>query len=156
VKVRVFSVGTKMPSWVQEGIVEYQKRMTADLSFSLHEIPMAKRTKNTNVEQCIQKESEALLAAVPANDRLIALDVTGKTFSTEALAEKISAYRQDGVNISLLIGGPDGLGRDCLALATERWSLSALTFPHPLVRVLLAEQFYRAFSIIKGHPYHRS
>lgn len=155
-KVRVFSIGTKMPSWVQEGIVEYQKRMTADLSFTLHEIPMAKRTKNTNVDQCIQKESEALLAAVPPNDRLIALDVTGKTFSTEALAEKISGYRQDGVNISLLIGGPDGLSRNCLDQATERWSLSALTFPHPLVRVLLAEQFYRAFSIIKDHPYHRS
>ncbi len=155
-KVRVFSVGTKMPAWVQDGVGEYQKRMLTDFDFSLHEIPMAKRTKNANIEQCIQKESDALLAAVPRDDLLVALDVSGKSFSTEDLAQRISDFRQQGVNLSLLIGGPDGLSSECLAQTAERWSLSALTFPHPLVRVLLTEQFYRASSILKGHPYHRN
>lgn len=155
-KVRVLSVGTKMPAWVQEGIAEYQKRLIADLDFTLVEIPMAKRTKTGSIEQCIQKESEALLAAIPTGDFVVALDVTGRSFSTEDLAAKIANFRQLGDNLTLLIGGPDGLGAACLNKASERWSLSALTFPHPLVRVMLTEQFYRAISIIKGHPYHRS
>ena len=155
-KLRVLSVGTKMSAWVQEGVAEYQKRLIADLDFSLIEIPMAKRSKNSNSDQCKKKESDALLAAIPANDYVIALDVTGKSFSTEDLAEKITDFRQRGNNLSVLIGGPDGLHAECLARSSERWSLSALTFPHPLVRVVLTEQLYRAISIIKGHPYHRS
>ncbi len=87
---------------------------------------------------------------------MVALDVSGKSFSTEDLAGKIADFRQRGDNLSLLVGGPDGLGAECLTRASERWSLSALTFPHPLVRVVITEQFYRAISIIKGHPYHRS
>jgi len=145
-----------MPGWVQEGVAEYKKRMQGDLHFSLIEIPMAKRTKNSNVIQCIQKESDALLASIPASDYVIALDVEGKSFSTENLAQKIVKFRQEGDNISLLVGGPDGLGAPCLARSNERWSLSALTFPHPLVRVVITEQFYRAISLINGHPYHRS
>lgn len=152
----MLSVGTKMPAWVQEGIAEYSKRMQGELDFSLHEIPMAKRGKNSNIEQCILKESDALLAAIPQNDFVVALDVRGKSFSTEGLAEKIIGYRRQGQNLCLLIGGPDGLGAPCLERASERWSLSSLTFPHPLVRVVITEQFYRAISIIKGHPYHRS
>ena len=155
-KVRVLSVGTKMPAWVQEGIAEYKKRMQGDLDFSLIEIPMAKRSKNNNIDQCVQKESDALLASIPSSDYVIALDVGGKSFSTEDLAEKIVKFRQEGDNLSLLVGGPDGLGAACLARSNERWSLSALTFPHPLVRVVITEQFYRAISIINGHPYHRS
>ena len=155
-KVRVLSVGTRMPAWVQEGIAEYQKRMTAELDFLLIEIPLAKRTKNSCLEQCREKESDALLAAIPSRDYVVALDVGGQSFSTEDLARKISDFRQRGDNLSLLIGGPDGLGAECLAKASERWSLSALTFPHPLVRVVITEQLYRAISIIKGHPYHRS
>ena len=155
-KVRVLSVGTKMPAWVQEAVAEYSKRMQGELDFSLHEIPMAKRGKNSNIDQCIQKESDALLAAIAAGDQVVALDVLGKSFSKEGLAEKIIAYRRQGQNLCLLIGGPDGLSDECLARAHERWSLSSLTFPHPLVRVVITEQFYRAISIIKGHPYHRS
>jgi 23S rRNA (pseudouridine1915-N3)-methyltransferase len=145
-----------MPAWVQEGIAEYQKRLVADLDFSLIEIPMAKRTKNSNSDQCRKKESDALLASIRSGDYVVALDVSGKSFSTEDLAGKIVDFRQRGENLSLLIGGPDGLGAECLTRASERWSLSALTFPHPLVRVVIIEQFYRAISIIKGHPYHRS
>ena len=155
-KVRVLSVGTKMPAWVLAGTGEYQKRLVADLDFSLIEIPMAKRTKNSNIDQCRNKESDALLASIPSGDYVIALDVSGKSFTTEDLAGKIVDFRQRGENLSLLVGGPDGLGAECLTRASERWSLSALTFPHPMVRVLITEQFYRAISLIKGHPYHRS
>lgn len=155
-KVRVLSVGTKMPAWVQEGVAQYEKRMQSDLDFSLIEIPMAKRSKKSNIDQCIQKESDALLAAIPSSDYVVALDVDGKSFSTESLARKIVKFRQEGDNLSLLVGGPDGLGASCLARSNERWSLSALTLPHPLVRVVITEQFYRAISIINGHPYHRS
>tara|TARA_B110000444_G_C18763539_1_gene558790 strand:+ start:172 stop:609 length:438 start_codon:yes stop_codon:yes gene_type:complete len=145
-----------MPAWVQQGVAEYQKRLVADLDFSLIEIPMTKRSKNSNSDQCMKKESDALLASIPSNDYVIALDVSGKPFSTEDLAKKITDFRQRGNNLSVLIGGPDGLHAECLSRSSERWSLSALTFPHPLVRVVLTEQFYRAISIIKGHPYHRS
>ncbi len=155
-KVRVLSVGSKMPAWVDEGVAEYRKRMQGEVEFTLHEIPMAKRGKNTNIDQCIQKESDAILASIAPNEHVIALDVQGKSFSTEALAEKIVAYRREGQNLCILVGGPDGLGPECLARADERWTLSSLTLPHPLVRVVITEQFYRALSIIKGHPYHRS
>lgn len=155
-KVRVLSVGTKMPAWVQAGIVEYSKRLQGELDFTLVEIAMPKRGKTGNIDQCIQKESDALIAAIPSGDHVVALDVAGRSFSTEDLADKVRGFRQQGRNLSLLVGGPDGLGPDCLALAQERWSLSALTFPHPLVRIVITEQFYRAISIIKGHPYHRS
>ena len=155
-RVRVLSVGTKMPAWVLAGIAEYQKRLVADLDFSLIEIPMAKRTKNSNIDQCRKKEGDALLASIPSGDYVVALDVSGKSFSTEALVGKIKDFRQRGYNLSLLVGGPDGLDAECLTRASERWSLSALTLPHPLVRVVITEQLYRAISIIKGHPYHRS
>lgn len=155
-KVKIISVGTKMPRWVQEGVREYEKRIAVDIGFSIVEVPLAKRSKTVNIEQCIQKEGEALLARVRRDDFLIALDVVGKQFSTEDLAVRLEGFRREGHDLSLLVGGPDGLSNECLARARESWSLSALTLPHPLVRVLLTEQLYRACSILKGHPYHRS
>ncbi|PCJ19993.1 MAG: 23S rRNA (pseudouridine(1915)-N(3))-methyltransferase RlmH [SAR86 cluster bacterium] len=155
-KVKLFCVGTKMPSWVQLGVADYAKRIVSDLGFSIIEIPMAKRSKTTSMMQCIKKEGDALLAAVNHDDYIVAMDVLGKSFHTETLAQKIGDFRRDGRNLSLLIGGPDGLSAECLSKADERWSLSALTLPHPLVRVLLTEQLYRASSILKGHPYHRA
>lgn len=145
-----------MPGWVQQGIAEYEKRIAADLGFSIVEVPLAQRSKNSNAQQWIKKEGDALLAAVPKDDYLVALDVAGKPFDTETLAERIAGFRNQGQNLSLMVGGPDGLSRECLDRAAQRWSLSALTFPHPLVRILLTEQLYRASSILKGHPYHRS
>lgn len=155
-KVRLFCVGTKMPEWVQQGVAEYEKRIAVDLGFSIVEVPLAQRSKNTNIERCMKKEGDALLAAVPQGDYLVALDVVGKPFDTETLAQRISDFRQQGQNLSLLVGGPDGLSKECLDRAQQSWSLSALTLPHPLVRILLTEQLYRASSILKGHPYHRS
>ena len=154
-KIKLISVGTRMPKWVQEGIAEYQKRMEKDLGFSIVEVPMAKRSKTQSIARCIEKETAALLAQLQKSDFVVSLDVHGKAFDTATLARRIGNLRLDGLNLSLLVGGPDGLGDECLVRANESWSLSALTLPHPLVRVLLTEQLYRASSILKGHPYHR-
>ena len=96
-----------------------------------------------------------ILKRVPEGDRVIALDVAGKRLSTESLARELQSWQLSGCNYSLLIGGPDGLSPECLSRASQRWSLSDLTLPHPLVRVLLAEQLYRAWTITVNHPYHR-
>lgn len=97
-----------------------------------------------------------MLAAIPKGARVVALDVKGKPWSTEGLSSNMEEWMQDGRDVALLVGGPDGLDPRCLQQAQQRWSLSPLTFPHPLVRVIIAEQLYRAHSIIKNHPYHRA
>ncbi len=144
-----------MPRWVQEGVEEYRKRIENDLGFSVIEIPLARRTNSQNIEQCIKKEGSALIARLQQGDFVVAFEVTGKVLDTPALARRIDQLRLEGRNLSLLVGGPDGLSQDCLDRADEIWSLSALTIPHPLVRILLTEQLYRASSILKDHPYHR-
>lgn len=154
-KVRMISVGTKMPRWVQDGVAEYKKRIEKELGFVIEEVPLAKRTKTQNIDQCIQKEGAALLSRVHKDDFVVALDVAGKSLDTKTLARRIAELRLDGINLSLLVGGPDGLSKECRTRADESWSLSALTLPHQLVRILVAEQLYRACSILKGHPYHR-
>ena len=155
-KVKLISVGTKMPGWVQQGVEEYAKRIASELGFTVCEVPMAKRTKTANIEQCVQKEGDSILAALGKGDYLIALDVLGKQISTESLADRLAELKQEGLNISLIVGGPDGLSKECLSRANETWSLSKMAMPHPLVRIMVAEQLYRATTILKGHPYHRS
>lgn len=154
-RVRLIAVGTKMPSWVTEGYQEYQKRLNQDLTLELMEIPAGKRGKNADVVRITEKEGEHMLAAIPSGDHIISLDVPGKKLSTEKLAQRLEQLMQQGQHVSLLIGGPEGLAPSCKQKAQESWSLSELTLPHPLVRVLMAEQLYRAWSILKGHPYHR-
>ncbi len=154
-KIRLLTVGTKMPAWVQRGVEEYEKRCAQYLGFSLVEVPLARRSKSVSVEQCVRKETEDLLALVRPDDFVVALEVGGRTFGTEALAERVAALRQEGRNLTLLVGGPDGLGAGCRTRANECWSLSALTLPHPLVRIVVTEQLYRVASILQGHPYHR-
>lgn len=155
-KIRLIAVGTKMPGWVESGVAEYQKRLPSDFSLSIQEIPLASRSKNSSVAAAMQKESQALQDACGKNDYIVALDVEGKSLSTPKLAEQFNKHRDNGQNISLLVGGPDGLTKECLESADARWSLSALTFPHPIVRVVLVEQIYRVWSILNNHPYHRS
>ena len=116
---------------------------------------MAQRSKSTDINKAIKKEGDAMLAAIPAGDRVIALEVLGKAWSTEDLAEQTGRWRMEGHNVSLLIGGPDGLDPRVSNQADQKWSLSNLTLPHPLVRVLLAEQIYRAWTLMNNHPYHR-
>ncbi len=155
-KIRLIAVGSKMPGWVETGVTEYTKRLPADFSLSVTEIPLAARSKNSSVKSAMEKESKALLAACSKGDYIVALDVKGQSLSTEKLADKIKQVRLQGQNISLLVGGPDGLTAECLAAADARWSLSALTYPHPIVRVVVAEQIYRVWTLLNNHPYHRS
>lgn len=154
-RIKLIAVGSKMPAWVEDAYNEYSKRLPKDFSLELVEIAMSKRGKNVDLQRAIHKEGELMLAAIPANDYVVSLEVTGKAWSTEQLAAQADRWRMEGNNISLLVGGPDGLAEQCQQRAQQRWSLSPLTLPHPLVRVLLAEQLYRAWSILHNHPYHR-
>ena len=144
-----------MPAWVEQAVLDYGQRMPRELKLQWREIPLAKRGKDNNAEALCRREGEQILKAIPAGDQVIALDVKGVSWSTEQLAQKLGDWQMSGNNFSLLIGGPDGLSPEALQRATLRWSLSNLTLPHPLVRVLLAEQLYRAWTITVNHPYHR-
>ena len=155
-RIRLICVGTKMPSWVTTGFQEYAKRLPADCRLELVEIPPGHRGKGADVQRAIEKESRLILAALGKDERVVALDVEGKQWSTAQLACTVGEWQMGGQNVALLIGGPDGLSAECLALAQQRWSLSNLTYPHPLVRVILAEQIYRAWSLLNNHPYHRA
>jgi 23S rRNA (pseudouridine1915-N3)-methyltransferase len=156
VKINLISVGTRMPAWVEQGMQEYSKRLPAEFSFCCVEVPLGRRAKNTDPRQAVRQEAEFLLAKLSPRDHVVALDVNGRSLGTEAMAQRISVIRDEGRHLSLLVGGPDGLDDSCLQRAEERWSLSALTLPHPLVRIVVAEQIYRVWSLISGHPYHRA
>jgi len=151
----VLAVGGKMPAWVNQGVAQYQKRLPRELQLEWRDIPLARRGKDSKAEQLCAREGEQLIKSIPRGDRVIALDVEGKSLATPQLAQRLRDWQMSGDNISLLIGGPDGLSPQCLQRADERWSLSDLTLPHPLVRVLLSEQLYRAWTITVNHPYHR-
>lgn len=154
-KIRLLAVGSKMPAWVTEGYQEYCKRLPIDFQLELVELPLGHRGKGANKERAIRTEGDAMLAAIPKGDKVIALCVEGKNWSTEQLAMQAEGWRMEGQNISLLVGGPDGLDSRCVAQADQRWSLSGLTLPHPLVRIIVAEQIYRAWTLLQSHPYHK-
>lgn len=145
-----------MPSWVNEGYQEYARRLPRECRLKLTEIPLGQRARSTPVERAVNEEGKRMLAATAPSQRVIAMDVQGRCWSTDQLVEALASWLQDGRDVSLLVGGPDGLSSTCLERAEQRWSLSALTLPYPLVRVLLAEQLYRAWTVISNHPYHRS
>ena len=144
-----------MDEWVEQGFKEFQKRLPAECKLRLTEIPAGKRGKNADIARITREEGERMLAVIPQDTHVIALDVKGRQWSTEELSEQLSTWLQSGRDTCLLVGGPEGLAPDCLERSQQRWSLSALTLPHPMVRIVVAEQIYRAWSILKGHPYHR-
>ncbi len=154
-KIHLIAIGDRMPAWVSEGFARYQRRLPAGSALVLREITAPKRGKNADVARIRRDEGERMLAAIPSGSEIIALDVGGRMLSTPQLAERFGGWLADGRDRSLLIGGPEGLADEVLARAAWRWSLSPLTFPHPLTRVLVAEQLYRAWSILNRHPYHR-
>lgn len=145
-----------MPAWVEQGYQEYAQRLPSKCRLVLKEVPAEKRTKNSNIISIKEKEALKLKSAIPQSCRVVALDVKGSHWSTEKLAARLQDWMMGGQDIAMLIGGPEGLTSELLSLADEKWSLSALTFPHPLVRVILAEQLYRAYTITENHPYHRA
>ncbi len=154
-KIQLVAVGNKMPSWITEGFKEYQRRFPKDCAFELIEIQPGKRGKNADIARILDIEGEKMLAAVPKSNRIVTLEVTGKPWTTHDLAKQLSNWQMDGRDVSLLVGGPEGLAPACIAKSEQKWSLSALTLPHPLVRVLVAESLYRAWSLNNNHPYHR-
>lgn len=154
-RIRLISVASRMPRWVEEGYQEYAKRMPADLPVELVDIPLATRGKNADVARLMRREGEQMLAATQPGERIVTLEVNGRNWSTEELAGQLEAWRLDARNVNLMVGGPEGLAEQVSARSDQRWSLSALTLPHPLVRILLAEQLYRAWTILNRHPYHK-
>ena len=155
-KIKLICDGSRMPDWVEAGFAEYRKRLPPDFELMITEIPLAPRGKNTDLARALEKEGEACLKIIGARDFIVAMDVQGIMQSTEQMAENLGRLRDSGKNVAMLVGGPDGLAPACLKAANARWSLSGLTFPHPVVRIILAEQIYRSWSILAGHPYHRS
>lgn len=147
------AVGRKMPDWVQTGASDYQKRLPRQWQFKVHEVPQANLG---SAELNKAKEGAALLACVPEKAHIVALDNRGSPWSTPAVAQELTKWQELGKPVSLLVGGPDGLDDNTYNQSDQQWSLSPLTFPHPLVRVLLIEQIYRAYSLTINHPYHRA
>ena len=153
--IKLIAVGTRMPAWVEDGYQEYARRLPRECTLRLTEIPLTKRARNESGDRAKAAEGKLILRAINSGDHVIALDVKGKAWDTGQLSGLMQEWMQSGQDVVLMIGGPDGLSEECLARADRRWSLSALTFPHALVRVVLAEQLYRSWTILAGHPYHR-
>ena len=154
-KIFLVATGDKMPVWVQQGFHEYTKRITGNCQIVLKEITAGRRTKNTDLQRLSRIEGEKMLEAIPGGAHAVALDEMGTQWNTEELSIALSRWLSNGKDIALMIGGPEGLSDDCKSRAQETWCLSRLTFPHPLVRIVVAEQLYRAWSILRNHPYHR-
>jgi 23S rRNA (pseudouridine1915-N3)-methyltransferase len=151
-RARLIAVGERMPAWVQEGYAEYAKRLSRELPMELVEIS----TKSgRDPVRAVAEEGKAMLAAIPKSAHVVALDGRGKPWSSEDLAQQLERWRTLGKDLAFLIGGPDGLAPMALERADQRWSLGPLTLPHPVVRIVVAEQLYRAVSLLGTHPYHR-
>jgi len=155
-KLIVVAVGVRMPDWVETGWKEYARRLPGDCPLELKEIKPEPRTSGKTAAQMMQAEARRIEAAIPPASLRIALDEHGKDISTMALARELENWRTSGQDIVFLIGGPDGLDAELKRSCHGKLRLSSLTLPHPMVRVLLAEQLYRAWSIMTGHPYHRA
>ena len=154
-KILLLSVGPKMPGWVMTAFEEYSKRMPRECSIELREIAPAHRGKSGNADRYKTDEAQRIISALPKGAQLVVLDERGKPWTTKQLSQQLDGWMQSGQDVVLVVGGPDGLAPSLLQQAQQKWSLSPLTLPHPMVRILLAEQLYRAWTILQGHPYHR-
>ncbi|MFV9616818.1 MAG: 23S rRNA (pseudouridine(1915)-N(3))-methyltransferase RlmH [Gammaproteobacteria bacterium] len=155
-KINLIAIGNKMPGWVDVASNDFIKRLPAEIKINTILLPLIKRGKNPDIPRIIRDESRKILSVVPKNSLLVVLDVLGKPVTTINFSSMLDIWLQQGQDISIVIGGPDGVSDELLSQARQKISLSALTFPHPLVRVILLEQIYRAWSILNNHPYHRA
>lgn len=154
-RIYIISVGTRMPAWVKTACEEYARRLPPHCRFEIKEIVAGKRLKGSDIKRVLRDEGERILAALPKDCTVIALERSGSQIDTENMAAQMQQWLSGGRDVALLIGGPEGLSAACLDRADTAWSLSALTLAHPVVRVVLAEQLYRAWSILENRPYHR-
>jgi 23S rRNA (pseudouridine1915-N3)-methyltransferase len=154
-KARLIATGERAPGWVAQGFAEYQKRLSHWLPLELVEVTPGLRGRNRDAQRAIEDEGQRVLAALPRNAHVVALEVTGKQHSSEQLAQRLEHWRGQGRELAFLIGGPEGHAPAVLAAAHETWSLGPLTLPHMLARLLVAEQLYRAAAMLANHPYHR-
>ena len=154
-QIDLVAVGRRMPDWVETAVNEYRKRLPKTIQFRLVEITPATRSKNNNADNFKQQEQKRIDAALSANTRLIVLDEKGKSVSSQSLATQLQSWIDEQQHISIVIGGADGLSDEIKNRADQMWSLSAMTLPHGLVRVMMLEQLYRAWTITQNHPYHR-
>jgi|SRR5689334_505764 len=155
-RARLIAVGERMPDWVADGFDEYRKRLSRELPLDLVEIRLGSRGKGRDPARAIADEGAAVRAALPKDVHIVALDGRGSAWSSEQLAAELKRWRMEGRDLAFLIGGPDGHAADVLSNAHQRWSLGPLTLPHMLVRLVVAEQLYRAVTMLAGHPYHRA
>ena len=154
-RLTLISASNRQPDWVEAGAEDYAKRLRGRCTLAMETVPLARRTATTPVARAIADEGERMLALLPPAAHVVALAEDGKPWSTRQLAAKLEQWMQQGAPVCFLVGGPDGLSPNCLARAAERWSLSSLTLPHGLVRIVVAEALYRAWSLLENHPYHR-
>lgn len=155
-RLTLITASNRQPEWVDAGADDYAKRLRGRCTLEIKTVPLARRTATAPVERAMQDEGERLLAQVATGAHVVALLENGKPWSTKELAVKLETWMQRGAPVAFLVGGPDGLGPECIGRANERWSLSNLTLPHGLVRVIAAEALYRAWSLLEKHPYHRA
>lgn len=155
-KINIITIGKASDSWLETGYKEYAKRIPSNCQINLLELPPVKRTKSSNISNLLTMEANRLIAAVPQNSLMIALDEHGQEFNTFELTRKMSVWYQEQQDITLIVGGPDGLAPLVIESAYLVWSLSRLTLPHQLVKIIIIEQIYRAWSIMNNHPYHRN
>ncbi|KRG65208.1 MULTISPECIES: 23S rRNA (pseudouridine(1915)-N(3))-methyltransferase RlmH [Stenotrophomonas] len=155
-KARLIATGERAPSWVAQGFAEYQKRLSHWLPLELVEIEPGLRGKGRDPKRAIEDEGKRVLAALPKNAYVVALDVPGRQLSSEQLAQRLEHWRSQGRDLAFLIGGPEGHAAEVSAMADEKWSIGPLTLPHMLVRLVVAEQLYRAAAMLANHPYHRA
>jgi 23S rRNA (pseudouridine1915-N3)-methyltransferase len=155
-RVLVVAVGTRMPQWVADGFEDYRARMPRELRMELLEIRAEKRSAALSPERAMALECQRIRAALPRGCRIVALDERGRSLGSAQFAAELECWRRDGADVGFVIGGADGLDPELKAAAAMQLSLSKMTLPHALARVLLAEQIYRAHTILSGHPYHRA
>ena len=153
--IRLIAVGDRQPSWVDEAFNNYTGRFPREWKFHFDSIATARRAKNDKSNQAMLVEGEQILAKLHSDEQTVLLDERGRQLTSSTLAENLSRWQTDGRDLCFVIGGPDGVSDACKARADFTWSLSGLTLPHGLARVLFAEQMYRAWSLQMGHPYHR-